>query len=308
MNLDMQQIQCNGKPMQNGSCLGLDDLSVSLLKLRKVPHKMPFIFILMLAALCVYGVLRLRKRRIRQTLLHSRLDDYERAIIWQTVPIYQRLPDELLTPLEGKINLFLNTVEFIGCDGFEVTEEVTLSVAAQACLLVANKDMWYQNLQTVLIYPGAFQSRTKERSGYIIRERETVRIGESWARGPVILSWQHTEQGAAKSHDGHNVVMHEFAHQLDDLSGYTDCAPILQRDHSQGEWNQAFYAAYTRLVSDVDAGRRTVIDPYGATAPEEFFAVVVELFFERPADLNKDEPQIYEQLSKFFKLDPINWD
>jgi Mlc titration factor MtfA (ptsG expression regulator) len=268
---------------------------------------MAIILILFLLIATAIGYWRWSKHQTRQQILTSSLSEHERTIIFERVPIYQRIPQELRTKLEGKINLFLHQVEFIGCDGLDVTEEMELSIAAQACLLVANKAMWYKNLQTVLIYPGAFKSRTKEHQGYVVVEREVVRIGESWARGPVILSWAHTDKGAFIDDDGHNVVLHEFAHQLDDLSGYTDCAPILQRDHSQGEWNRAFFDAFTRLVKHVNAGHKTFIDPYGATAPEEFFAVVVELFLERPKDLKNEEPQIYEQLSKFFKLHPIDW-
>jgi Mlc titration factor MtfA (ptsG expression regulator) len=268
---------------------------------------MALILFLFLLAASAVGYWRWSKHQTRQKILATPLSKQERSIISERVPVYQRIPLDLRAQLEGKINLFLDQVEFIGCDGLEVTEEMELSIAAQACLLVANKTMWYKNLQTVLIYPGAFKSRTKEHQGYVVVERETVRIGESWARGPVILSWHHTAKGAFNDDDGHNVVLHEFAHQLDDLSGYTDCAPILHRDHSQGEWNRAFYDAFTRLVKHVDAGHKTFIDPYGATAAEEFFAVVVELFFERPADLKDEEPQIYAQLSKFFKLEPIDW-
>ena len=178
-----------------------------------------------------------------------------------------------------------------------------LSIAAQACLLIANKDMWYKDLQTVLIYPNAFKSTTAERDGYVVKQREVVRIGESWVRGPVILSWAHSEKGAFIDDDGHNVVFHEFAHQLDALSGYTDGAPVLKHDHSQGEWGRVFHNAFGRLVKKVQAGRKTSIDRYGATAPEEFFAVVVELFFERPSDLKNEEPDVFEQLTKFFALE-----
>jgi Mlc titration factor MtfA (ptsG expression regulator) len=95
--------------------------------------------------------------------------------------------------LEGKINLFLHQIEFVGCGGLEVTEEMRLSIAAQACMLIVNKEMWYKNLRTVLVYPGAFKSRVMNHSGYVVTEREVVRVGESWARGPVILSWAHAE-------------------------------------------------------------------------------------------------------------------
>jgi MtfA peptidase len=106
-------------------------------------------------------------------------------------------------------------------------EEMRLSIAAQACLLVVNIDTWYDNLRTILVYPSAFKSKRVRYKGYVVTERETVRTGESWARGPVILSWTHAREGAANDHDGHNVVFHEFAHQIDDLSGHTDGVPNL---------------------------------------------------------------------------------
>ena len=139
------------------------------------------------------------------------------------------MPNTLRPALEGKINLFLNRVEFIGCDGQEVTEDMRLAIAAQACLLVVNNDQWYDTLRTILIYPGAFQSRQERYDGYVVTEENSVRLGESWARGPVILSWPHSEQGALNAEDGHNVVLHEFAHQIDALSGHTDGAPLMNQ-------------------------------------------------------------------------------
>lgn len=265
-----------------------------------------FIFILLLLiAGCGYWFWNARK--VKQALLAKPLTNQQRNILKEAVPLYARVPIELREKLDGKINLFLHQVEFHGCNGLDVTEEMQLTIAAQACILIANKDMWYKNLRTILIYPGAFQSRRATRDGYIITEKTTVRIGESWSRGPVILSWAHASEGAFMDTDGHNVVLHEFAHQIDDLSGYTNGVPILSPDQKFDNWAHAFNAAYARLVEDVESGRKTVLDPYGATAPEEFFAVVVELFFERPLDLKTEEPEIYAQLQQFFQLEPATW-
>ncbi len=255
----------------------------------------------------VVGFYLWRRRQRRAQLLHSPLGDAQRAIIAREVPLTRKLPAGLRERLEGKINLFLEQVEFLGCNGLEVTEEMRLSIAAQACLLVVNTDTWYTNLRTILIYPGAFKSRRAEQNGYVVTERETVRIGESWPRGPVILSWAATEQGARDDGDGHNVVFHEFAHQLDDLSGHTDGVPILPRDQSFADWEHAFVSGFQRHVAAVEVGHETLYDPYGAEGPEEFFAVSVELFFERPADLRAHEPAIYVQLSALFRLDPASW-
>ncbi|QDC08385.1 zinc-dependent peptidase [Oceanicola sp. D3] len=270
---------------------------------------MPTLIVLALLALAAvaYGLWKLAKRRARSALLASPLTEAQREVIAAKVPITRRLPEPLARALEGRINLFLDQVEFIGRGGLEVTEEMRLSIAAQACLLVVNTDTWFINLRTVLIYPGAFKSRRQSHNGFVVTEHETVRTGESWARGPVILSWAHSDAGAADDADGQNVVIHEFAHQIDDLSGRADGAPILGRDQSFAEWARVFTSAYERLCTRTERGERGVIDPYGCEGHEEFFAVAVEVFFEQPRALMAEEPEVYAQLSTLFELDPVEW-
>lgn len=247
------------------------------------------------------------KRQSRLTLLATSLSQHQRDIVNAQVPIIRKLPKDLRGALEGKINLFLDQVDFIGCDGLDVTEDMQVSIAAQACLLVVNTDQWYDNLTTILVYPGAFKSKQRRHSGYVVTEQEIIRSGESWNRGPVILSWAHSQRGALNDHDGRNVVFHEFAHQLDDLSGATNGVPVLSNGQSFGEWETAFLNGYKTHVHAVENGKPTVIDPYGAEGHEEFFAVSVEVFFERPHALKSSDPAIYEQLSKLFHLDPAQW-
>lgn len=247
------------------------------------------------------------KSRRRARLLASPLTDRQRAILTTEVPLTRRLPAALRANLEGRIALFRDQIDFIGCDGLEITEEMELSIAAQACLLVVNSDAWYTHLRTVLVYPGAFRSREVLHNGYVATEVETVRLGESWPRGPVVLSWRDARQGATDEQDGRNLVLHEFAHQLDDLSGHTDATPLLSEGQSFSEWESAFLAAFERHVEDVRDGKRTMIDSYGAEGIEEFFAVAIELFFERPAALREDEPDVYLQLSVLLNVDPIRW-
>ncbi|WP_050602140.1 zinc-dependent peptidase [Ruegeria sp. 6PALISEP08] len=247
------------------------------------------------------------KQQARRALLAAPLTDQQRHLIDAQVPILRKLPQDLRAKLEGKINLFLDQVEFIGCDGLDVTEDMQMSIAAQACLLVVNTDLWYDNLTTILIYPSAFKSRQSRHSGYVVTEKEIVRTGESWNRGPVILSWAHSQRGAMNDHDGQNVVFHEFAHQIDDLTGSANGVPVLSGNQSFSEWEAAFLTAYDAHVQAVEMGRPTVIDPYGAEGHEEFFAVSVEVFFERPKALRTSDPEVYEQLSKLFHLDPVRW-
>ncbi|WP_299076057.1 M90 family metallopeptidase [uncultured Ruegeria sp.] len=247
------------------------------------------------------------KSQARKSLLAAPLTTYQSDLIESHVPIVRRLPPDLRAKLDGKVNLFLDQVNFFGCDGLEVTEEMQLSVAAQASLLVANNDMWYDNLTTILIYPNAFKSRQSKHSGYVVTEKEVIRTGESWNRGPVILSWAHSQQGAMNDHDGQNVVFHEFAHQIDDLSGSTNGVPVLSRGQSFDEWESVFLTAYNAHVRAVETGQPVVIDPYGAEGHEEFFAVAVEVFFEKPQALKQENPEVYEQLEKLFHLDPAAW-
>jgi len=268
---------------------------------------MTVLIIFLLVAAGALGFWFRSRQQIRTSLLETPLSDHQRAIVAEKVPLTRKLPPELRAKLEGKINAFLNQIEFIGRNGLEVTEEMRLSIAAQACLLVVNSDTWYEHLRTILIYPGAFKSRRTEHRGYVVTERETVRTGESWSRGPVVLSWAHTQQGALNDRDGHNVVFHEFAHQIDDLSGHTDGVPNLDRNQTFADWERAFVKAYESHVQHVQKGRKTVFDAYGADGPEEFFAVAVETFFEKPAALKRKEPAVYQQLAMLFRLDPSTW-
>lgn len=248
-----------------------------------------------------------KKTRARAALLASRLTPWQRDVMLGAVPLIARLPDALQTRLEGKVQLFLDQVQFIGCDGLDVTDEMRLSIAAQASLLVVNSGAWYSDLTTVLVYPGAFKSRQQRYDGYVLREAEIVRSGESWTRGPVILSWAHASQGAANPQDGHNVVFHEFAHQLDDLSGQTDGVPLMADGQSFADWERVMQDAFDRHLRTVEAGHATRIDAYGAESIEEFFAVAIEMFLEKPAQLHEDEPEVYDQLCQLLQIDPKGW-
>lgn len=268
---------------------------------------MTIFLLLFFVAISPFVFLQVRSSRKRQRLLGMSLMPDQKAVIERDVPIVRKLPAVLRSKLDGKISVFLDQVEFVGPGDLDVTPEMELSIAAQACMLVLGRDIWYDNLRSVIIYPGAFKSRTQRHSGYVVTEEETVRLGESWSHGRIVLSWEHSQSGAADDSDGHNVVFHEFAHQIDDLTGSTNGVPLLSEGQSFAEWESAFLTAYEAHVRDVQSGRKTVLDAYGATAHEEFFAVAVEVFFERPEALRRDEPEVYAQLVKLFQLDPATW-
>jgi Mlc titration factor MtfA (ptsG expression regulator) len=251
--------------------------------------------------------LYLRRRR-RAKILAMPLSPQQREVIARLVPIVRRLPENLRPKLEGKINLFLEEITFQGSDALEVTEEMRLSIAAQACLLIVNSPVWFHTLKNVLVYPSAFRTGRDDHDGFVVHEDRHVLLGESWNRGPVVLSWDHALQGGLNDRDGHNVVIHEFAHQLDSLTGHTNGIPLLRKGQAFAGWEQTMLEAYHDHVERVERGKPSVIDAYGATNHEEFFAEAIVTFFEKPRDLLAEEPSLYAQLSQLLALDPASWD
>ena len=263
----------------------------------------------LLAGLLIAGLLgyRLSRRRRRRKLLATPLTAQQRAVLDRLVPILRRLPDDLRPSLEGKMNLFMDQVTFRGNQGVEVTDDMRLSIAAQACLLIVNKPDWYDTLRNVLIYPSTIAARRNRHDGAVVHESDSFMAGESWSRGPIVLSWDHALRGGLDPDDGHNVVMHEFAHQLDSLTGNANGIPILRKGQDYRDWEKAMLDAYQDHVERVQAGRETVIDRYGATNHQEFFAEATVTFFEKPRALRSEMPALYAQLSLLYALDPAAW-
>lgn len=247
------------------------------------------------------------RRRRRKALLATPLTPQQRAVVEQLVPLLRRLPQPLRFVLEGKMNLFLDQVTFRGMNALEVTEAMRLSIAAQACLLIVNSPVWYDTLRNVLIYPSAFLTHRDTHDGHFIHEGRHATLGESWAHGPVILSWDDALHGGLDAEDGHNVVIHEFAHQLDALSGHTNGIPVLRKGQDYTGWEKAMLDGYNDHVARLERGERTLIDPYGATNHQEFFAEAIVTFFERSRALRSEEPELYAQMAELLALDPAQW-
>ena len=263
--------------------------------------------VLLIIAIALAAYLLLKRRR-RKALLSAPLPDQHKHILEERMPLYAKLPPALRDNLDGLINRFLDEVKFFGYEGVEINDDIRVTIAAQACVLLVNKEnRWFKSLKTIHVYPTTFRSRLKSVEGHVHSERAQTRSGESWAKGPVVLAWDSSAYGAFAAHDGQNVVMHEFAHQLDEQTGVTDGAPLLDKDQSASGWARAFRTAYRRLQRDVAAGHENVLDAYGATSPAEFFAVATELFFERPEELRAQEPDLYDQLSHYYRIDPAEW-
>lgn len=179
------------------------------------------------------------------------------------------------------------------------------TIAAQACLLLLRRDAEvYPGLFSILLYPHPYVAVDRVVEGGIVTEGEVVRLGETWSRGSLVLSWDDVRRGAADPHDGHNVVLHEFAHQLDQQDGASDGTPPLPGRSRHAAWARVLGAAYDDLVGRIHERRPSVLDAYGATNPAEFFAVATECFFERPAALERGYPDLYAELRRFYRRDP----
>lgn len=228
-------------------------------------------------------------------------------ILEENVPYFANLSDEDQNTLRDLVKVFLEEKTFEGCGGLEIDDEIRVTVAAQACILILRHDSdIYPDLETILIYPSAYlDRRPKTVEGGIVIEDGEARLGESWSRGVVVLAWDAVIRGASDIRDGKNVVFHEFAHQLDTEDGAADGAPILERRAAYGPWARVLGVAYAGLVRDEQEGNKTVLDTYGATNPAEFFAVVTESFFERPRALRAKHPALYDQMREFYGQDPV---
>jgi len=230
-------------------------------------------------------------------------------ILSQQWPLYSRLPDLLKQNLHERIKLFLNEKQFVGCNGFEVNEQHKLLIAAQACLLIVNKPFdYFDKLTSILIYPSAFiVNRDHLQNDGTIKELQNINTGEAWETGKVILSWDDVYAGMINISDGHNVVLHEFAHLLDYTNGSANGAPLLEHAVNYNQWSKIFSAAHERLTHAINHGHHSFINPYGATNPAEFFAVSSELFFEKSQLFQNQEPDLHQQLVRFYAVDPALW-
>jgi MtfA peptidase len=232
-----------------------------------------------------------------------------RAILQARVPYFRRLPADLQLQLKKHIQVFVREKDFIGCDGLEVTDEMRVTIAAQACLLILNRRAdYFPRLREILVYPAAFVvERLHGDAIGLQQERRQVLSGESWARGQVVLSWEDVLHGAAIDDDGRNVVIHEFAHQLDQEKGHATGAPLLGHRERYVRWSSVMAEEFARLQSRAHLAEPSLIDFYGATDPAEFFAVVSEIFFEQPQRMAAEHPALYRELGEFYKVDPLNW-
>ena len=262
---------------------------------------------LLLAAWLVLHPWRVQRRR--EHIASRPFPTAWRRILRRRVPLVQRLPVDLQLRLKAMMQIFLAEKPIIGCGGLEVTDDMRVTIAAQACLpLLGAHRGYYPELKQVLLYPGAFVvDRPAPGPGGVLMDQRRALAGESWVQGQVLLSWADVAAGAANPGDGHNVVVHEFAHQLDQAKGFANGAPLLSSKAAYAQWSRVMQREFDALRERVARGEPGLLDGYGATDPAEFFAVASEVFFERGAELAWQHPALYEQLSRYYRLNPLSW-
>ncbi|MGI9134630.1 MAG: zinc-dependent peptidase [Rhodoferax sp.] len=248
----------------------------------------------------------------RRGLAQGPFPAHWRRILRTRVPLLRRLPPPLQQQLHRQIQVFVAEKPFLGCAGLRVTEEMRVVIAAQACLLLLNRTArCFDQVRQILVYPGAFavDRRRTDAAGVVQQQREVL-AGESWAEGQVVLSWQDVQDGAADPDDGYNVVIHEFAHQLDQENGMARGAPPPQAGdtgHDAQRWAQVFQSAFDQLQAQAFMGEQGVLSHDAAQDPAEFFAIASEVFFERPVALAQEYPALYRELAAYYKVDPAAW-
>src|SRR5205809_19260 len=255
----------------------------------------------------MFGLLKQGRRRRLRAQAFPR--DWV-ATIQRSVLFFHRLSASDRAELLGHIQVFLAEKRFEGCGGFAITDEGRVTIAAQACLLLLHRDTdYFPDLLTILVYPLTYMVEEKRQVGEHVWQEGTVgRLGETGRRmGSLVLAWGAVKHGAADPSDAKNVVLHEFAHQLDYENHAADGMPALATSEDQSAWSEVMGSEFASLRAADESGVPTLLDTYGATDPVEFFAVSVEAFFERPRALRTYHPKLYAELQNYFRQDPVEY-
>src|SRR5205823_8838260 len=255
-------------------------------------------------------IFELLKERRRRRLRARPFPKQWLTLVQRHVVFFHRLSASDRAELLGHVQVFLAEKRFEGCGGFAITDEVRVTIAAQACLLLLHRRTdYFPGLLTILVYPLTYMVEEKRQVGEHVWQEGTVsRLGETGRRmGSLVLAWGAVKHGAADSSDAKNVVLHEFAHQLDYENHAADGAPALETSEEQLAWSEVMQWEFASLRAADESGIRTLLDTYGATDPVEFIAVSVEAFFEQPRALQARHPRLYAELQNYFQQDPVDY-
>ncbi len=241
--------------------------------------------------------------------LYKRFKPFPKAykkVLLEHFPFYAKLPRSLQRRLEACILVFIKEKEFIG-RGIEVDEAKKVLIAANACLLTVGHDRCeYKHVKSIYVYPEAVFKKERIQNGWIVTEEGQVLLGEAWQGGEVVLSWRDLVAGDENPNDGKNVGLHEFAHQLDMEDGIADGTPPMPLRNYK-HWTKVMRREFHKLQELYKKHKKGFLDYYALTNAAEFFAVATEAFFEKPKQLQRKEPELYEALKEYYRLDPASW-
>lgn len=225
--------------------------------------------------------------------------------VWQ----YRWLDDQKQSRVRQCVQIMAAEKSWEGIDGFQITDEVKITISATASLLTLGlgQPFYFDRVQSILVYPGPIRNREMQR-GYLVSHEESYYSGLAWQGGPLIFSWPNVINGSRRPGDGANVVIHEFVHHIDGLDGEMGGTPIIHSPELKARWESVFSRRYNELVRDLKNNHPPKIDEYAATNMAEFFAVASESFFDSPDRLYHNLPDVYEVLKDYFDLDPIQID
>ncbi len=229
-------------------------------------------------------------------------------IIARNLPFFSRLSADDQRELLGHVQVFLSEKRFEGCAGLQLTEEMRVTIATQACLLLLHrKTDYFPRLLTILVYPSGYVVRENQPlHGSVWSEGPTGRLGETHGQmGSLVLAWDAAREGGFDPADGKNLIIHEFAHQLDYEDSAADGVPVLASRDDLRSWSTVMRTEFSLLRASDETGMPTLLDTYGATNPAEFFAVATEAFFEQPRALRRLHPELYREMQRFFRQDPL---
>ena len=246
-----------------------------------------------------------RRKKIAQAAFPSLWED----IISQNVAHYRMLDDDERAYLRALIQVFIAEKNWEGAGGLELGDEIRVTISAQACLLLLGlRHNYYRNVQSIIVYPSTVVP-AQRRAGFFensltpLEVKQPI-IGQAIRQGAVIIIWDAALRGSRHPEYGHNVVYHEFAHQLDMLDGAADGTPPLRDRAEYRDWVSTCSREYIRLKHDTDDGRKSFLDAYGATNEAEFFAVATEQFFDEPRLMLEHAPDLYRVLKEYYRQDP----
>ena len=248
------------------------------------------------------------KNRRRRKLIAKPFPERWEAYLFQNVHFYQHLSLQERHQMQDDLRILMAEKYWEGCGGLTVTDEIQVTIAAQAALLtIGLKDQYFENVETILVYPSSYIATEKKvTAAGVVIENQSAREGEAWQAGPVILSWDNVLQGGRNNGDGRNLVLHEFAHKLDmQNGGMVDGTPWMETKAHYDRWQQILHHEYQELLLNCQQGHHTLLSCYATTNMAEFFAVATECFFEQPHQMQYQHSDLYHIFSNYYQQNPV---